>query len=688
MAHNSSIMSLLFSGASIGPVQLKNRLVRSATLECLCPVPSIIHDSYVKLYENLARGGVGLIVTGNFFVHRLGVVQGNNLVLDSDAVVPELAKVTAAVKPHGVPIFAQVNHGGRYANPHLTGSAPLAPSAVMYVVDRVMPRAMSDEEIETAIEAFVSASRRLRDAGFDGMEINATHGYLVNQFLSGFTNRRRDRWGGSLENRLRFLAEIVTRIRASLGPSFPLTVKVSGCDFMRGGSTIDQTVFFARALESLGVCGLTVSGGFKEKAFRTMSRGDIPRQLILANRKGVERVIAQVLLAAMRRGARFSEAYFLPQAAAIKRAVTIPVTVVGGFRTLAVMEQALLDGGADLIGLSRPFVREPHLARALREGRATAAACVNCNRCTVATSHLSQPLRCHWKKQSEADDGESADGIHADRMRASDGCAIFHRSAVPDHPRGAVVFLHGMSEHSGMYLHVIDALAAAGFAVLAPDQRGRGRSVDARWRRGDLHSLTRVLEDLDELRESRRADLRGLPLFVVGVSMGSIIAQMYALTRQSSISGVLLIGPPFDIPEGTSYLRVLASRVLASLAPRFAIRPAPAIRDISSVRAFQSELDWDPWCYHGPLRARAAKELLCALMQLRKHIGELALPLMILYGTEDRIISPREVEEIHRRWGGTDRTLTRMDGLYHDVLNEPESQTALDTMVRWLSAHS
>jgi 2,4-dienoyl-CoA reductase-like NADH-dependent reductase (Old Yellow Enzyme family)/alpha-beta hydrolase superfamily lysophospholipase len=678
-------VSALFSPATIGTVRLSNRLVRSATLECLCPEPGTVTDRYVRLYENLALGGVGLIITGNFFIHRLGIVQGNNLLVDSDAVIPELEKVTAAVRRHNVPIFAQLNHGGRYARPALDGAEPLAPSAVRDSINRIVPREMTEAEIDTAIEAFAAAARRVQQAGFDGVELNASHGYLLNQFLSGFTNRRRDAWGGGVETRFRFLGEVVRRTRSAVGPGFPVTVKLNGCDFMPGGITVDECVHFARALESLGVCGLTISGGFKEKAFRTMCKGDIPRQHVLAGRRGIERLMGHVLLAAMQKGAEFREGYFLPQAAAVKRAVSIPVTSVGGFRTLSVMEQALLDGSADLIGLSRPLIREPRLPLRLKEGSATAASCVNCNRCTVMTALLSEGVRCHWKKESEPDQEQGTDGIAAERLQTSDGFGLFFRSAVPERPRGAVFFLHGMSEHSGMYLHVIRALADAGFLVVAPDQRGRGRSVDERWRRGDLHSAERVLQDLHELRARHTSGCNGLPQFLVGISMGSIIAQMYALRHPAGLSGMVLVGPPFGIPQNVSRPLLLGSSLLAAAAPRFSVRPAPSISDISRIRAFQNELDWDPWCYHGPMRARTGRELVRCLRELKARPGAISLPLLILYGTEDRIVSLREVEQLHRRWGSPDRTLRKMEGLYHDVLNEPERDAAIGGLVRWLS---
>ena len=155
-----------------------------------------------------------------------------------------------------------------------------------------------------------------------------------------------------------------------------------------------------------------------------------------------------------------------------------------------------------------------------------------------------------------------------------------------------------------MYLHVIRALGEAGFSVIAPDHAGRGRSVNGMWRRGDLHSVPRIIEDIDELRARNGAALDGLPLFVVGISMGSIIAQKYALERQDDVRGVVLVGPPFGVPEGTPRSLLAVSSLMAAVLPRLAVRPAPAIPQISRVRSFQNELDWDPYCYHGPLRAR------------------------------------------------------------------------------------
>ncbi len=385
----------LFKPLSIGNVVIPNRLVRSATIECMCPEPGRISAQYLRLYDGLARGGAGLIVTGNFFVHPLGAAQPNILVLDSDAVIPELEKVSGTARGHGALIFGQLNHGGRYCVPSHIGGPPLAPSAVRERINRVVPRPMTEEDIEAAISAFVSAALRLERAGFDGVEINASHGYLANQFLSGRTNRRKDGWGGTPENRARFLTETVRRVRDRV--RFPVTVKVNGEDYARGGVSLRESAALARRLQDAGACGITVSGGLKESPFTTMDRGSVPRGLILGARRGLERLRAGLFVALQQSGARFREAYFLENAAAIRKNVSIPVTAVGGFRSVEVMEGAVSGGKADFIGLCRPFIREPDFPRLIRGGR-SASQCTNCNQCLIRTVLLYEPVRCHALK--------------------------------------------------------------------------------------------------------------------------------------------------------------------------------------------------------------------------------------------------------------------------------------------------
>jgi 2,4-dienoyl-CoA reductase-like NADH-dependent reductase (Old Yellow Enzyme family) len=395
---SSPAIKEILTPARIGSLTIKNRLVRSATIECLCPDPHAMDARWIGLYESLSRGGAGLIVTGNFFVNRGGAAQPGIMILDSDAVIPELARAVKAVKNHGAAIFAQLSHGGRFADPSVSGSGPMAPSAFSGRIYKEVARPMSVEEIDETIQAFASAAGRARQAGFDGVEINAAHGYLINQFMAPRTNRRTDRWGGSLDNRLSFLRRTAEEVLKALGPGIPLTIKLNCRDFVRGGVTLEDTIAAARMLESLGVSGLTVSGGVKDRGMATM-KGDVPRDLVLGSLKGAARLVGAAYLTLMRRSARFFEGYFLKDAAEVKRNVKIPVIAVGGFRSAGFMEEVIARKQADFIAMARPFIREPDLPVRLAAGGA--AACISCNRCTIMTILRHQSLRC-WMHGAHA----------------------------------------------------------------------------------------------------------------------------------------------------------------------------------------------------------------------------------------------------------------------------------------------
>lgn len=193
---------------------------------------------------------------------------------------------------------------------------------------------------------------------------------------------------------MRFLERIVTGIRSVAGPRFALSVKLNGRDFAPKGVTLEETIETARRLEIAGVDGITVSGGIKERGLAS-TRGDVPSEVMLGERRGAERLLAAAFLATIRRYARFSEGYFLEDAAAVRRGGGIPVTAEGGFRRLEAMERAVGDGGVDFVALARPLVREPDLPNRLRDGRSTASTCVNCNLCSAWTIMRYQPLRCH-----------------------------------------------------------------------------------------------------------------------------------------------------------------------------------------------------------------------------------------------------------------------------------------------------
>ena len=392
-------MSILFTPTKIGSLELKNRFVSSATVECMVSGENRLTDDYLNVYRRLSKGGVGLIIPGNYFVDRSGVAIPNNLVLDNDACIDDLRKLTDIVHENGARIIAQLNHGGRQCDPKVIGQTPLCPSPVKDRLTGIRPREITVEEIGKVIEAFAEAASRVKRAGFDGVQLNAAHGYLINQFLSAHTNRRKDGWGGSLENRMRFVIEIVQAIRDQVDKDFPILAKINSRDNIKNGVTLPESIALSKKLDEIGIDALEISGGIKESGFTT-TRGDIPEDILTKNFNPIERLIFKFVRGKLKKAAQFQEGYHLPQAAAIKKSVRVPIILVGGLRNRAMMEAVLEQGNADLVAMSRPFIRQPNLVdRFYKKPASESVTCVNCNRCTVEIIMNSKPLRCYYSSK-------------------------------------------------------------------------------------------------------------------------------------------------------------------------------------------------------------------------------------------------------------------------------------------------
>lgn len=226
-------MSILFTPIHIGPIELRNRFVRSATNECLASEDNRLTEEYYNVYERLAKSGVGLIITGNYYVNSIGRAADKVLVIESDDVIDDLRKLTSIVHGYGAKIFGSITHSGRQCDPKLIGKQPISPSGVRDILNGIKPRAMSVQEIEETIWAFGRAAGRMKESGFDGVQINGAHGYLMSQFLSSYTNRRRDKWGGTLENRMRFVTQVYKEIRNEVGNNYQVIVKINSEDQIR-----------------------------------------------------------------------------------------------------------------------------------------------------------------------------------------------------------------------------------------------------------------------------------------------------------------------------------------------------------------------------------------------------------------------------------------------------------------------
>jgi len=348
-------MRKVFDETKINGMSLQNRLVRSATWEGMCEPDGRPTPKLAGYCANLARGGVGLIITGYAYIHPDGKQLPGQMGIHSDDHAADMQVLTSAVHHQGGKICLQLVHAGGQTGAKTIGRLPVAPSEVKAAQFPETPRALAREEIAELVALFGKGAARAREYGFDAVQLHAAHGYLINQFLSPLTNRRSDDYGGSAENRSRFLLEVYRAVRDAVGNYFPVLVKLNGADNLEGGMEPDDALYAARALDEEGVDAIEVSGGTSASGDRTPVR------------QGIE--------------SREQEAYNLPLAYRIKNAVSCPVMVVGGIRSLEIAEGIIRREEADYVAMARPFIREPHLAKRWQEGDEGRARCISCNGC-------------------------------------------------------------------------------------------------------------------------------------------------------------------------------------------------------------------------------------------------------------------------------------------------------------------
>ncbi|NQU42798.1 NADH:flavin oxidoreductase [bacterium] len=408
--------ALVFRPLRLGALTLRNRLIRSATYEGLGDrqgMPRV--EELTRLYCDLASGGIGAIVTGFTAVSQDGrAMHSGQCGFDSEAKADAWRRVREAVRAcdPDVPMIAQLAHTGRQTLETATGKPVVGASSRACTYFRQPVHALDEVGIERIIEAFAAAALRARDAGFDGVQIHAAHGYLIHQFLSPWTNRREDRWG----EKDRFCLEVVERVRERCGPGFSVWIKLSGEEDRTPGVRIADTVRTAQRLESAGVDLLEVSYGTMETALNII-RGACPVNVILKVNPLFSHISphwrplwkAVVGPKHLYRLKRFTPNYNLAAATAVKEAVSVPVAVVGGIRSLDDAIQCLQGSGGpglDAVGLCRPLIREPDLPARWRNGAASKSTCTNCNLCTVYCDGA-VPTECRTPHRA-ADKGRSS----------------------------------------------------------------------------------------------------------------------------------------------------------------------------------------------------------------------------------------------------------------------------------------
>lgn len=361
-------MSQLFKPITINGMKIPNRFVRSATNESLTDSEGYVTDRLGDMYEELAKGGVGLIITGYAYVRPDGKSSLKQAAIYDDKFIPVYKKLTKRVHKYKTKIALQIAHGGRQTKPEICGCIPIAPSAVTDSSSGITPKEMHESDISNIIKCFGQAARRAKEAGFDGVQLHAAHGYLLSEFISPYTNRRTDKWGGSIENRARILIEVLKECRKEVGRDYPILIKLNSMDGISNGLNIKESILIAVLLDNHGIDAIEVSGGIAEA-------GAVTARPEIRNKK--------------------DEAYFSNNARRIKQCVSVPVICVGGIRSVEVMEGIIKDKKADIIALSRPLIREPDLVNKIREGK-TRADCISCNQCWNPKGiRCAQLLRLH-----------------------------------------------------------------------------------------------------------------------------------------------------------------------------------------------------------------------------------------------------------------------------------------------------
>ncbi len=352
-------MAILFETSKIKNMTLKNRFVRSATWNGMADKEGFSTIEIDALLKELVCGEVGLVISGHAYVHRDGQVSPRQLGIFSDRHIDGLSRMVDVVHGAGGKIVIQLAHAGCHSDASLTGMEPMGPS-VMGNESGPFCKEMTGQDIGRMVSDFGHAALRAKEAGFDGIQLHAAHGYMMSQFLSPFYNKRNDDYGGSVAGRTRIVLEILQKVRAEVGMHYPVMIKLNSEDFVGGGFSVEEMLESVAMLENAGIDAIELSGGL----IKYSGKYGPARQGLLKTEE--------------------EEMYYSEAARRYKFQCEVPLMLVGGILSYFVAEQLISDGLADYISLSRPLIREPNLVERWRAGDTRKAACVFCNLCLNA----------------------------------------------------------------------------------------------------------------------------------------------------------------------------------------------------------------------------------------------------------------------------------------------------------------
>lgn len=345
----------VFEEINLGGIQVKNRIVRSATALMMGDYEGKVTDKVLEVYDKLSKGNIGLIITGLTEVVK-DTATHTLLTINSDEHINGLKKLVDMVHENGSKIMLQIVHHGS----QISGRPryePFSPSGIEDEKSRVKSRKITKEEIKNIVSDFGDAALRAKKAGFDGVQIHGAHGYFYSRFLSPHYNKREDEYGGCIENRVRIIIETYEDIRKKCGEDFPIFIKINGSDYLEGGLSFEDSKKAMKILDKVGFNGIEVSGG-----------------LLIGKHTPVRKNINK----------KEAEAYHLQNASEIAKEIKTPIIVVGGFRNFDTVKNAISNTAVEAVAISRPLIIEPHLINRWLEADMNKSTCISCNKCFSA----------------------------------------------------------------------------------------------------------------------------------------------------------------------------------------------------------------------------------------------------------------------------------------------------------------
>lgn len=349
-------MKDLFEETYIGNMRLKNRFIRSATWENMTTEDGHMTDKLYQIYDELAKGEVGLIITGYANIVEEEQPNPGMMGIYNDTFIDEYKKLTKLIHANDTKIIMQLAYGGTKTTHNIGERVIYAPSEVRERGTKTLGKAMTKDEIDYIINGFAQAAGRAKEAGFDGVEIHGAHTYLINQFLSPYYNKREDEYGGSLENRMRFLLELYAQMRKIVGENYPILVKLTASEFFTGGLSFAETRIICKKLEAIGVDGIEISGNIHGKA--------------------------KSMIGECFDGYKIQEeGYFLEYGQVISNEINVPIITVGGLSDIDTIEDIANNTNIQYFAIARPLLSEPHLIKRWKEGDRRPAICERCSKC-------------------------------------------------------------------------------------------------------------------------------------------------------------------------------------------------------------------------------------------------------------------------------------------------------------------